>query len=90
MSPHDKPLAWLHGEVRSPPFSTEARVEVGVLLRLLQQGEKLLLPHSRRMPAIGPRCHELRIPDVDVTWPLQTPKSVIDTCKARLKRYDGA
>jgi phage-related protein len=26
------------------------------------------MPHSRRMPAIGPRCHELRVIDEGVTW----------------------
>ena len=25
----DKPLVWLHGEIRTPPFSKEARVEAG-------------------------------------------------------------
>jgi phage-related protein len=66
----DKPLVWLHGEIKSPPFSAEARVEAGVLLRRLQRGERLSLPHSRPMPRIGPRCHELRIPDADATWRL--------------------
>ena len=64
----DKPLVWRHGEVKTPPFSAEARVEAGVLLRRLQQGERLSLPHSRPMPSIGPRCQELRIPDADATW----------------------
>ena len=45
----DKALVWLYGEVRTPPFSTEARREVGYLLRLLQQGEALSMPHSRPM-----------------------------------------
>lgn len=26
------------------------------------------MPHSRPMPTIGPGCHELRIPDGDLTW----------------------
>lgn len=26
------------------------------------------MPHSRSMPGIGSRCHELRIPDAHVTW----------------------
>jgi len=30
----DKPLVWLHGAVRTPPFSVHARIEAGVLLRL--------------------------------------------------------
>lgn len=61
----DKPLAWLAGEIKTPPLSSEARVEVGVLLRRLQRGEVLSMPESRPMPAIGPRCHELRIDDVE-------------------------
>ena len=68
MAPSDKPLLWLHGEIRTPPLSEAARVEAGVLLRRLQRGEKLGLPHSRPMPNIGRRCHELRIQDEDATW----------------------
>ena len=68
MSPKDKPLAWLHGEVKTPPFSTEARLEAGYLLRLLQRGESIGMPHSRPMPTIGARCHELRIQDTQQTW----------------------
>ena len=68
MSPHDKPLIWLHGEIATPPFSEAARIEAGFLLRQLQRGLKLALPHSRPMPAIGPNCHELRIVDENVTW----------------------
>jgi phage-related protein len=68
MAPADKPLVWLHGEIKTPPFSSAARVEAGVLLRQLQAGEKLALPHSRPMPSIGARCHELRIPDATATW----------------------
>lgn len=63
-----KPLAWLHGEVKTPPFSQAARLEAGFLLRRLQRGEKLTLPHSRPMPSIASRCHELRINDEQVTW----------------------
>lgn len=39
MDETDKPLLWLHGEVKTPPFSLEARIEAGILLRRLQQGE---------------------------------------------------
>jgi phage-related protein len=110
MSSHEKPLVWLHGEIKSPPFSAEARLEAGALLRTLQQGNRLSMPASRPMPSIGPRCHELRVVDENATWRIvcrldedavvllevfakktrQTPKHVIDTCKARLKRYDSA
>lgn len=68
MSPSDKPLVWLHGEVRTPPFSKQARLEAGFLLRLLPKGELLSLPHSRPMPSIGKRCHELRGNDKGQTW----------------------
>ncbi len=68
MSPNDKLLVWLHGEVRTPPFSKAARVEAGFLLRLLQKGELLSLPRSRPMPSIGSRCHELRVNDRNETW----------------------
>lgn len=110
MSAHDKPLVWLHGEVRTPPFSSAARLQAGVLLRMLQRGDRLGMPASQPMPSIGARFHERRIVDATVTWRLmyrldedavvilevfakktgQTPKHVIDTCKARLKRYDSA
>ena len=68
MDNHDKPLAWLHGEVKTPPVSQEARLEAGVLLRRLQQGEILGLPYSRPMPSIAAHCHELRIRDSDKNW----------------------
>ena len=68
MSPKHKPLVWLHGQIKSPPLSQEGRIEAGFLLRRLQRGEMLSLPHSRPMPAIGLRCHELRINDVSGSW----------------------
>lgn len=63
-----KPLGWLHGEIKTPPFSTEARIEAGCLLGRLQRGEFLTTPHSRPMPDIGPRCHELRVKDARAEW----------------------
>jgi len=110
MSPNDKPLVWLHGEIKTPPLSANARVEAGFLLRRLQRGDNLEMPHSRPMPTIGQRCHELRINDVNGTWRLvyridsdaiviadvfmkktqNTPASVIETCRKRLKEYDRA
>jgi len=108
MGSKDKPLVWMHGEVRTPPFSRPARLHVGLLLRLLQRGEMVTMPHSRPMPSVGKRCHELRIPDDKVSWRIiyridadaiviaevfskktgKTPKSVIKTCKTRLREYD--
>lgn len=68
MLPGDKPLVWLQGEIKTPPFTSPARIEAGVLLRRLQRGESPGLPHSRPMPVIGKRCHELRIPDKTKNW----------------------
>ena len=68
MAHADKPIVWLHGEIKTPPFSAAARIETGVLLRRLQRGERLSMPASRPMPIIGRRCHELRIVDADQAW----------------------
>jgi phage-related protein len=108
MNANAKPLVWLHGEVQSPPFSHAARIEAGFLLRKLQRGDTLSMPHSRPMPSIGSQCHELRVHDKDKTWRIiyridsdaivicevfekktpQTPKSIVNVCQQRLKRYD--
>jgi phage-related protein len=64
----DKPVVWLHGEIKTPPFSEVARIEAGYLLRLLQKGQMLAMPYSGPMPVVGPHCHELRIRDVEVDW----------------------
>jgi phage-related protein len=55
-------------EIKTPPFSREARVEAGMLLRRLQDGEAIGMPASRPMPSIGPRCHELRVRDAGHYW----------------------
>jgi phage-related protein len=68
MKTKDKPLVWLHGEIKTPPFSSAARIEAGFLFRLLQMGEKLKMPHSRPMPSIGSNCHEMRVNDERNTW----------------------
>jgi phage-related protein len=63
-----KALVWLKGEVKTPPFSSESRIQAGLLLRRLQNGENLSMPVSRPMPSIASHCHELRINDGDKTW----------------------
>ena len=68
MSQKDKFLVWLHGEVKTPPFSQIARLEAGFLLRKLQQGERLGMPQSKPMPNLGANCHELRIRDTQQNW----------------------
>lgn len=59
----EKPVRWLNGQFKSPPFSFDARLEAGGLLGALQQGRQLTMPACRPMPRIGPRCYELRIKD---------------------------
>ncbi|HVS37412.1 MAG TPA: type II toxin-antitoxin system RelE/ParE family toxin [Gemmataceae bacterium] len=68
MSNGRKPLVWLYGEIKTPPFSKEGRIEAGTLLRRLQEGESLGMPLSRPMASIGPRCHELRIREAAHNW----------------------
>ena len=99
----------MHGEITTPPFSANARIEAGYLLRQVQKGIKLSLPQSRPMSSIGTRCHELRIIDENLTWRIiyriytdaililevfekktnKTPKSIIDICKQRIRRYES-
>src|SRR3989454_8216289 len=73
MNPPGKPLVWLRGEIKTPPFTAEARVEAGHLLRLVQLGWKVGMPHSRPMPTIGPKCHELRVKDARSDWRVVYP-----------------
>ena len=68
MRNQDKPLVWLQGEIKTPPFSSSARIEAGFLFRILQRGETLSMPYSRPMPGIGKNCHELRVNDNNSTW----------------------
>ena len=99
-----KPLVWLHGEVKTPPFTLEGRIGVCVLLRRLQEGEMLT------MPSIGAHCHELRVRDAQANWRIiyridddaiviaevfakttrTTPPEVITNSQRRLRAYDAA
>lgn len=58
----------MHGEIKTPPMGIEARREAGFILRSLQQGLNVGMPHVRPMTVIGTRCVELRINDVNTTW----------------------
>jgi hypothetical protein len=82
----DKPLVWLHGEVKTPPFAMAARIEAGMLLRRLQRGDSLGMPHSvyrldRDAIVIGA---------VFAKKTRTTPKDVIATCQRRFREYDDA
>ena len=63
-----KEIAWLGTEIKTPPFSEEARKEAGYLLGAMQEGRIPSLPHARPMPSIGPRCLELRVRDENLNW----------------------
>lgn len=66
--PTRKPLIWLHGEIKTPPFTLEGRQEAGMLLRLLQEGERLSMPQAEPLPDVGPRCGALRVRDAEQNW----------------------
>jgi len=63
-----KLVAWLHGEIKTPPFTREGRKEAGDLLRLLQEGEKIGMPEAEPLPIVGPRCGALRVRDGEHNW----------------------
>jgi phage-related protein len=42
-------------------FPEEARRKVGQLLRILEDGQALAMPHSRPMPGVDRGVHELRV-----------------------------
>lgn len=54
--PTRKPVLWLHGEIKTPPFTPEGRQEAGMLIRLLQEGEQLAMPQAEPLPIVGQRC----------------------------------
>src|SRR5437660_12886160 len=63
-----KVVAWLHGEIKTPPCTEEGRKEAGDLLRLLQEGEPLAMPQAEPLPVVGPRCGALRVRDGRHNW----------------------
>jgi phage-related protein len=58
----------LHGEVKTPPFTPAGRLEVGMLLRFLQEGEWLGMPQAEALPDIGAHCGALRVRDAGHNW----------------------
>jgi hypothetical protein len=58
MKRKEKPLTWLHGEIKTPPLSSAARIEAGYFLRKLQMGDLLSLPHSMIKTRRGVLCIE--------------------------------
>ena len=67
-TPAPKPLVWLQGEIKTPPFTVEGRQEAGMLLRFLQQGESLGMPQAEPLPDVGRNCGALRVHDAQHNW----------------------
>jgi phage-related protein len=89
------PLRWIHGQVKTPPMSLAARRKIGFLLRELQEGVALSMPHSRPMPDIGPRCHELRVNDAGKTWRViyrldVNAVVILEVCEKKTAKTPGA
>ena|SRR5579863_1942227 len=66
--PPRKPIVWVHGEIKTPPFTPQGRQEAGMLLRLLQEGEALRMPQAEPLPDVGDRCGALRVRDAGHNW----------------------
>ena len=66
--PERKPLVLLSGQVKTPPFTAEGRMEAGELLRALQEGQVLSMPHAEALPSLGARCGALRVRDAGQNW----------------------
>jgi len=66
--PERKPLVLLSGQVKTPPFTAEGRMEAGELLRALQEGQVLSMPHAEALPSVGARCGALRVRDAGQNW----------------------
>lgn len=63
-----KPLRWLAGQITVPPLSQEAALAVAALLEVVALGGMPTMPHSRPLPSVGLRCHELRVKNGNRTW----------------------
>lgn len=74
MSPTDKPLVWVHGEVRTPRCHELRIVDENATWRIIYRTDS----------------DAVIIADVFSKKTAQTPKRVIDTCRRRLKEYDDA
>ena len=74
---HRKPVVWLHGRVKTPPFTPSGRIEAGLLLGLLQSGERLSPPHSRPLPTIGPDVRSYEFETQSTTGELSTDSTTM-------------
>lgn len=74
MSPHDKPLVWLKGEVKTPPVRDAARIEAG-------DAEA----NWRLMYYIADDA--IVVLEVFAKKTGETPRAVLDACRQRLALY---
>jgi len=57
-----------YAEIKSPPFESEARLEIGGILRSFQEGEILGEPMVKPIRQIGRLCYEIRYISVQHNW----------------------
>ncbi len=68
MAEERKQVVWNGHHFTVPPFTEEGQDEAGMLLRHLQEGLTLGPPQAKPLPAVGPRCGELRVRDAGHNW----------------------
>ena len=68
MAEERKPVVWNGHHFTVPPFTEEGQDEAGMLLRHLQEGLTLSPPQAKPLPAVGPKCGELRVRDAGHNW----------------------
>ena len=74
----DKPLAWLRGEIKSPPFGARCHE-----LRVNDAGQSWRIVYRIDKDAIV-------IADVFAKKTRSTPRQVLEICRRRLREYDDA
>jgi phage-related protein len=93
VSPSDKPLVWLHGEIKTPPFSQAARIEAGYPMPVV--GTRC---HELRVRDADVDWRIVYRADSGAIVLLAafskktraTPRAIIDACIRRLTEYDRA
>jgi hypothetical protein len=75
MASFEKPLVWLQGEIKTPPFSSAARIEAGYnrIWRVIYRTD----------------TDAVVIAEVFEKKTRKTPKSAIDRSRLRLRMYDN-
>ena len=84
MSTSDKPLAWLHDEIKTPPLSKAARLAIG------RNCHELRIDDENASWRVVYRIDDdaIVIAAIFAKKTPRTPKRVIDACRRRLRNYD--